>query len=160
MPAGISTAVSTMPAITSSRIHPRTHLSVLAARGPTTTVAAASHQRYGRTSERFAASVHPSTPSEISMKKILFLLAILGAAAAAVAAMRPDDVKTSAKKASNTVSKSAQQAQTAVKDKIQPAADAAQEAAEDAADAVSGTSDDAAAATDDAVDAAKDASTN
>lgn len=86
------------------------------------------------------------------MKKILFLLAIIGAAAAAVTALRPDDVKAGAKKASGTVSKTAQQA----KDKIQPAADAAADAADD----VSATATDAADTTADAVDAAKDASAN
>ena len=53
------------------------------------------------------------------MKKILFLLAILGAAAAAVAALRPDDVKAGAKKATDSVSGAAQQA----KAKVSPAAD-------------------------------------
>jgi hypothetical protein len=85
-------------------------------------------------------------PTETTMKKILFLLAILGAAAAAVAALRPDDVKAGAKKASDSVSDAAQQA----KAKVKPAADSA-------ADAVSDAADTAEQAADDAVDAVKDA---
>ncbi len=61
------------------------------------------------------------------MKKLFFLLAILGAAAAAVAAFRRDDVKAGAKKATGTVAKTAQQAQATVKDKVQPATEKAPE---------------------------------
>ena len=52
------------------------------------------------------------------MKKILVLLAIIGAIAAAAGAFKRDDVKAGAKKASETASKAAHQA----KDKIGPAA--------------------------------------
>ena len=46
-------------------------------------------------------SIHQD-PWETNMKKFFFLLAIIGAAAAAAAAFRRDDVKTGAKKATNT----------------------------------------------------------
>jgi ABC-type transporter MlaC component len=52
------------------------------------------------------------------MKKLFFLLALIGAAAAAAAAFKRDDVKSGAKKATDTVAKTAQQAQSAVKDKV------------------------------------------
>jgi len=80
------------------------------------------------------------------MKKIIFLLAILGAAAAAITAMRPDDVKAGAKKATDSVSGAAQQA----KSKVKPVADSATDAVSDAADEASKTADDV-------VDAVKDA---
>jgi len=86
------------------------------------------------------------------MKKILFLLAILGAAAAAVTALRPEDVKAGAKKASDSVSKSAQQA----KAKVQPAADAVEDAATDVAEAVG----DDTTATDEVADVGTGASNN
>jgi hypothetical protein len=52
------------------------------------------------------------------MKKLFVLLALIGAVAAAAAAFKRDDVRSGAKKATQTVAKTAHQAQTTVKDKV------------------------------------------
>lgn len=96
------------------------------------------------------------------MKKLFFLLAIIGAASAAATAFKRDSAaKSKAKQATNTmanaVTKTAQQARSVVEDKVQPAAekaiDTAEKATDDAADTV-------ADATDEVADAAKDAVNN